>query len=182
MGNKLTHYEHLTGTMMLEAIQEDSAEKVEKAYKVALNERVVSREEEREKGLTEADIHQMKQESMLNYLSRQYNMEKGWLGRFRKHTFVECCYWLGFNARAKQVQRLLNDHRLSMGLEIDPIKLESQKSGRAVDKGSGETHLSSTGQDAKSKLEAWIAKNNAAKNPTSSKSTAIMNKLKAGGD
>lgn len=123
---------------------------------------------------------ELKNQALLDYFSNKYNAEgTRFKGNLNKVNFVEYCLQLGFSKRARQIQHMWDEHRKAMGLETDQVKLNAAAKGETyVSPDAGTRGLSSTGKDAKSNLEAWVAKRNAAKNPTAS--TKVMDKLKAG--
>ncbi len=154
MGNALKG-EHVTGLMMLRAIEENSEEKAKYAWEVARKERVVSREEMETNKPSVEEVKQRQDEALLMYGERTYNAEKKYFrAAFNKMTFVEFAFSIGHSSLARTIQRLINAHRVSMGLEVDAVLL-SKKSGVGL-KGTGKEGLSSEGVEAKGKLKAFL--------------------------
>lgn len=180
MGNKLGT-ELGTGHFMLEAIRKDDEALVKKALDIAHKERIMSREDERQQGVTSEQMTVLKNKALLDYFSRKWNCEGTYFkGNINKMNFVEFAYSLGFSLRGRQVQKMWDAQRELMGLETDPIEIRAAaESNGFVPREAGTRGLSSTGKEAKSNLEAWVAKRNASKQP--SDSTNLMNKLKTGG-
>lgn len=175
MGNKLGA-ELKTASFMLDAIRADSEERVTRAFNTAKSSRLMSKEDIVKQNISSEELQEMRQKAILEYLERKYNCEGTYFkGNSNKMTFIEFCYTLGFTNRARQIQTFLNDHRKSMGLEIDPVNLKAMATG-AVPRNAGTSGLSETGKEAKGNLEAWLAKRNAEKQGASS--IAVMNKLK----
>ena len=142
---------------MLEAIRLNSEEGVLKAWDRVKNERIVSREVVEKQNLSDDVVKGMKDQALLEYFTRTYNFEGTYFrGNLNKMTFIESCFSLGYNVRARQIQKLYNDHRLSMGLEIDPVLLNKPSDLKL--EGLGKTHLSADGNKAKQKLQQWLDK------------------------
>ena len=165
MGNKSSYMEHVTGFVMLEAIRQNSEEGVNKAWERAKSERVIPREEVERKGLSASQINDIRNEALLKYFTRAYNFEGTYFrGNMNKMTFLESAYSLGYHIRARQIQKLMNQHRLSMGLEIDTVIL-SNKSKDPMADGLGKSSLSEDGMKAKQNLKKWLIESKSGSTP-----------------
>ena len=172
MGNKSSYMEHVTGYVMLEAIRKNSEEGVIKAWERAKSERVIPREEAERKGLTDEQLDILRNEALLNYFTKVYNFEGTYIrGNMNKMTFIEAAFSLGYHIRARQIQKLMNEHRLSMGLETDTVLLNNKNKGKDLLKeGLGKATLSEDGKKAKENLQKWLQQNKTTTTTSSSSS------------